>query len=136
MFLRSVLQLLVTANIVPSTLILFTLTMEAIRSSETSYCIVFIQPSKHPVLTRATRHHMPEDRILHIKICTDHNLKSNLQRRSNICKYQNTMYHDINITFAGGTTAIFLKLYMAISVGFITFAEIYTTYKSYYNHFF
>jgi hypothetical protein len=40
--LHSVLQLLVSSNVVPSSLILFTLMMETIRSSETS------------VLTRAT----------------------------------------------------------------------------------
>jgi hypothetical protein len=44
--------MLVTANNVPSSLILATLTMEAIHSRETS------------VLTRATRHHIPEDSIL------------------------------------------------------------------------
>jgi hypothetical protein len=49
--LRSVLQLLLTAK-VTITLILFTLMMEAIRFSETS------------VLTRASRHHIPEDDIL------------------------------------------------------------------------
>jgi hypothetical protein len=48
------LQLLVTANFVPSSLILFTLMMEAIRSSETS------------VLARAARHHIAEDSILHM----------------------------------------------------------------------
>jgi hypothetical protein len=43
----------VTANVVPSSPILFTLMMEAIRSTETS------------ILTRATRLHIPEDGILH-----------------------------------------------------------------------
>jgi hypothetical protein len=52
-FLRSVLQLLVTANVVPSSLILVTLMMEAICSSKTS------------VLARATWCNIPEDGILH-----------------------------------------------------------------------
>jgi hypothetical protein len=51
--LRSVLQLIVTVNLVPSPLIVFTLTMEAIRSSETS------------VLTKTTPRHIPEDCSLH-----------------------------------------------------------------------
>jgi hypothetical protein len=46
-----VLRLLVTASVVPSSLILVTLKMEAIRSSETS------------VLTRAKWRHIPEDGI-------------------------------------------------------------------------
>jgi hypothetical protein len=52
-FLRSVLRLLVGANVVPSSPILFTLMMEMIHSSEIS------------VLTRATRRHVPKDGILH-----------------------------------------------------------------------
>jgi hypothetical protein len=44
-----VLQLQVTANVVPTSLALFTLMMEMIRSSET------------PVLARATRRRIPED---------------------------------------------------------------------------
>jgi hypothetical protein len=56
-----VLQLLVTAN-VTSSLILSTLTSEAIRSSVTS------------VLTTVTRSHIPEDGILqNVWVLTDHN---------------------------------------------------------------
>jgi hypothetical protein len=53
-FLCSVHQLLVTANVVPSSPILVTPMMEALRSS------------KMPVLTRATQHNNPKDGILHI----------------------------------------------------------------------
>jgi hypothetical protein len=48
-----VLQLLVNANVVPGLLILSTLMMEAIRSSETS------------VPTEATQHRIRDDGILH-----------------------------------------------------------------------
>jgi uncharacterized membrane protein len=50
-FLRSVLRLLVTAGVVPSSVILVTLIKEEISSSETS------------VLTRAVRRKIPEDTI-------------------------------------------------------------------------
>jgi hypothetical protein len=52
-FLRSVLQLLVTPNVVPSSPNLFTLMTDAIHSYETL------------ILTTATRHYIPEDDILH-----------------------------------------------------------------------
>jgi hypothetical protein len=52
---RSVHQLVFTANIVPSSPILVTLTIKAILSSETW------------VLTRATRRHFPEIVIVHVR---------------------------------------------------------------------
>jgi hypothetical protein len=53
-FFRRLLQLLVTANVFPTSLILFSLMMEAILSSETS------------VLTRAALYLIPKYGILHI----------------------------------------------------------------------
>jgi hypothetical protein len=50
---HGVLRLMVTANVVPSSLILFTLMLEAIHPSESS------------VITRATQHNITEDGILY-----------------------------------------------------------------------
>jgi hypothetical protein len=58
------LQLLVTANAVPSLLILFTQMMEIICSSKTS------------VVSRATGRHSPEDGILHSRHCE--NFRANI----------------------------------------------------------
>jgi hypothetical protein len=53
-FLRSVRRLLVTASVVPSSPILVTLMMEALRSSETA------------VLTRSMPHNIPDDGIIQL----------------------------------------------------------------------
>jgi hypothetical protein len=52
-----VLQLLIAANGVPNSLILFSLMTDLIRSSDTS------------LPTRARRHHVPEDGMLHLTCC-------------------------------------------------------------------
>jgi hypothetical protein len=56
LFIRSVLQLLVTVSVVPSSPIAVTLMMEAINSSVTS------------ARTRARQHHIPEDGILQLTV--------------------------------------------------------------------
>jgi hypothetical protein len=74
-FPRSVLWLLVTANVVPSSPILVTLMMEAMHSSKTS------------VLSRATQHNIPEDGILHS------------HRRENLKLYKLISGYHLHITF-------------------------------------
>jgi hypothetical protein len=63
-FLHNVRRMLDSANVVPSSPILVARMMEALRSSDTS------------VLTRTTRHTIPEDGILHSH--GRENLKSNI----------------------------------------------------------
>jgi hypothetical protein len=73
--LRSALQLLVTANFVPGWLILFTLLIEAMRSSETS------------VLARATRRHIQTDGILHSS------------RRENLTPHKSKLLNPFSLCF-------------------------------------
>jgi hypothetical protein len=79
-FLCSVLQLLVTANTVPNSLILVDLMMKALCSSETSG------------LTRAIWHNIPEDGILHS------HRRENLKSCVVYCAHH---FHGISATYCG-----------------------------------
>jgi hypothetical protein len=68
-----VIQFLVTGN-VPSSLIRFTLIMEAIRSAETS------------VLTRATWNHIPEGGILHSRHREKPQVLHNIKRLGSVAE--------------------------------------------------
>jgi hypothetical protein len=76
-FLRRVPKLLVTANVLPISPIVLSLITEAIRSSDTS------------VLTRSTRHNIPEDDILH------------RHRRENVKSYRKLLFIKSELAPAG-----------------------------------
>jgi hypothetical protein len=77
-----VLRLLVTANVVPMSPSLFTLMMEAIRSSEPS------------VLTRATRRRIADDGVRHVYDFTLVDLEINVSRRF-VCYFRWSHYHSL-----------------------------------------
>jgi hypothetical protein len=81
--LQIVLQLLAIAN-VPSSLILFTLMMEATWYSETS------------VFTRATQHHIPGDDILHTPVKTSNLITSHFIQHPSTSPYHSSFHIHIN----------------------------------------
>jgi hypothetical protein len=99
----NVFRLLVTANVVPTSLILYTLMMEAIVSSGTS------------VLTRDTRHNLQEDSIHHI-----------YRRENRKSKFISYFYFNIIYIYLSKH----LKIYQSVSITQILYSTSYTEFNN------
>jgi hypothetical protein len=97
-FLPSILHLVVTANVFPSSLILFANIIEAISSSES------------PVSTRATLRHIPGDGILHSHSRVDHRSYKDF----NICScFFSLILHNLSVPLCIASTGYSCSLLLS-----------------------